>query len=149
TIQSLDGVEGAVDLGEGLLTRDGWYVIDDSKGHLLTEDWVMSRPKNSSTDWYLFGYGSDYKAALKALTHIGGAVPIPRKYALGVWYSRYWPYTSEEYREIVKEYQQHDFPLDVIVLDMDWHKEGWTGWSWNRKLLPDAEELLAWFHEQR
>src|SRR5208283_345759 len=26
--------------------------------------------------------------------------------------------------------------------------DGWTGWSWNRKLLPDAEELLKWFHAQ-
>ena len=31
---------------------------------------------------------------------------------------------------------------------MDWHKDGWTGWSWNRKLLPDAEKLLQWLHEQ-
>ena len=73
---------------------------------------------------------------------------MPRKYSLGVWYSRYWPYTSKEFRQIVEEYTQHGFPLDVIVLDMDWHKDGWTGWSWNRDLLPDAEDLLKWFHQQ-
>jgi hypothetical protein len=33
-------------------------------------------------------------------------------------------------------------------MDMDWHRDGWTGWSWNRKLLPDAEALLPWFHSQ-
>jgi len=34
----------------------------------------------------------------------------------------------------------------VLVLDMDWHKPGWTGWSWNRELIPDPDDLLAWLH---
>ena len=148
TARTLDGVTGPFDLGQGIISRDGWYLLDDSKSDLLTSDWVMQRPQNSGTDWYLFGYGSDYHAALKSLTAVGGAVPMPRRYALGAWYSRYWPYTSAQYRQIIDEYKQHDFPIDNIVMDMDWHKDGWTGWSWNRKLLPDAEELLAWFHKQ-
>lgn len=148
TIRTLDGADGAEDLGEGLLSRDGWYLLDDSHSDLLTKDWVQMRPTDAGTDWYLFGYGDDYKAALKSLTTVGGPVPMPRKYALGAWYSRYWPFSSSDYRQLVAEYGQHDFPLDNMVLDMDWHRDGWTGWSWNRKLLPDAEELLPWLHSQ-
>lgn len=149
TIRTLDGARGPENLGEGLISRDGWFLLDDSRRPLLTSDWVESRPMDAGTDWYLFGYGNDYKGALKSLTAISGPVPLPRKYALGSWYSRYWPYSSADYREIVKEYAQNDFPLDNMVMDMDWHKEGaWTGWSWNRKLLPDAEDLLKWFHNQ-
>ena len=148
TIRTLDGVRGPVDLGEGVISRDGWYLLDDSKSPLLTADWVRSRPADAGTDWYLFGYGDDYHAALKSLTAAGGAVPLPRKYLMGAWYSRYWPFSSDDYRQLVKEYAQHDFPLDNMVLDMDWHKDGWTGWSWNRKLLPDAESLLPWLHSQ-
>jgi len=148
TIRTLDGLRGPVDLGQGVLSRDGWFLLDDSTTPLLTTDWVQSRPADSGADWYLFGYGDDYHAALRSLTAVGGPVPLPRKYVLGAWYSRYWPYTSPEFRQIVNEYTAHDFPLDNIVLDMDWHKDGWTGWSWNRKLLPDAEALLPWFHSQ-
>lgn len=148
TIRTLDGVSGPVDLGQGLLSRDGWYLLDDSRSPILTSDWVQSRPVGSGTDWYLFGYGDDYKAALKSLAVIGGPVPLPRKYALGAWYSRYWAYSSADYRQIVGEYAAHDFPLDNMVLDMDWHRDGWTGWSWNRTLLPDAEQLLPWLHAQ-
>ena len=148
TARTLDGATGPFDLGQGVLSRDGWYLLDDSRSPLLTTDWVQSRPKTAGTDWYLFGYGDDYRAALKSLTAIGGPVPLPRKYALGVWYSRYWPFSSDDYRKIVREYGQHDFPLDNMVLDMDWHEDGWTGWSWNRKLLPDAETLLPWLHSQ-
>ncbi len=146
TTRTLDGARGPVDVGQGLLSRDGWYLLDDSTDLLLTGDWVSARPKTAGQDWYLFGYGSNYRAALKSLTAVGGDVPLPRKNLLGTWFSRYWAFSSTDYRNIVEEYKQHDFPLDNIVLDMDWHKDGWTGWSWNRKLLPDAEKLLADFH---
>jgi alpha-glucosidase (family GH31 glycosyl hydrolase) len=161
TLRTLDGVSGPTDVGEGILSRDGWYLLDDSKTPLLTDDgWVRSRHKDAGIDWYLFGYGSDYRAALKSLTTISGPVPLPRKYQLGVWYSRYWPYTSKDYRDIVNEYAEHDFPLDVIVMDMDWHitdlpgvkrahaGQIWTGYTWDKKLIPDPDELLKWFHEQ-
>lgn len=149
TLTTLDGLRGPHPIGEGLLARDGWHVVDDSRRHLLINGWATTREKlglRDNTDWYLFAYGDDYAAALQALAVIAGRVPMPRKYALGAWYSRYWPYTSDEFRGIVDEFEVHGFPLDVLVLDMDWHKPGWTGWSWNRELLPDAEDLVAWLH---
>jgi alpha-glucosidase (family GH31 glycosyl hydrolase) len=148
TLETLDRVRGRVALPDGLLSRDGWYLHDDSGTHLIVDGWAAARPARvrGNTDWYFFGYGTDYRAALRGLASASGPAPMPRRYALGSWYSRYWPYTSGEYREIVGEYDRRGYPLDVIVMDMDWHKPGWTGWSWNRELLPDAEELLRWFH---
>ncbi len=149
TLSTLDGLRGPHPIGEGLLARDGWHVVDDSHRHVLVDGWAATRESvglAGNTDWYLFAYGNDYAAALQALTIIAGRVPMPRKYALGAWYSRYWPYTSDEFRGIVDEFEVHGFPLDVLVLDMDWHKPGWTGWSWNRELIPDPEDLLSWLH---
>lgn len=151
TLPTLDNLEGPVDLGLGLLSRDGYFLLDDSGTPVLHRNsgWAQSRPENASTvDWYFFGYGLDFQAALQSLMAVSGRVPMPRRYALGSWYSRFWPHTSQEFRDIVAEFKQHGYPLDVIVLDMDWHKKGWTGWSWNRHLLPDAEDLLKWFHEE-
>lgn len=156
TVETLDGVRGPVAIGEGLLARDGWQVIDDSHGHLLVDGWVAARTwrgiAKASVDWYLFAYGLDFGAALAALARVAGPVPTPRRAALGSWYSRYWPHTSAEFRGIVADYHQHGIPLDIMVLDMDWHsgsaRDRWTGWSWNRELLPDAEELVAWLHSQ-
>jgi alpha-glucosidase (family GH31 glycosyl hydrolase) len=147
--RNLDEAKGPVPMEQGLLSREGWHVIDDSTRPLLVDGWVADRPADHGTDWFLFGYGLDYKAALKALTAVGGSVPLPRRYALGSWYSRWWPHTSDDYRRIVREYHEHGFPLDVLVMDMDWHKpDDWTGYSWNRKLFPDAEEYLKWVHAQ-
>jgi len=162
TAETLDGWVGARALEPGLLSRDGWFLLDDSTGPLQVDGWVQSR-SNRGCDWYLFGYGQDYRAALQAFAAIAGTVPLPRRYTLGSWYSRYWPYTSADYRQIVKEYAAKEFPLDVVVMDMDWHitnqreafgptappdGQVWTGFTWDRKLLPDAEKLLQWFHQQ-
>ncbi len=160
TLRTLDQCFGPVDLPNGIISRSGWAIVDDSKTPVLSHNWVASRKNQHELDWYLFGYGLDYRAALKSLAAISGPVPLPRKNLFGIWYSRYWPYTSDDYRKIVQEYSDHDFPLDNIVMDMDWHitkapgaKTGykdmvWTGYTWNRDLLPDAEALLKWFHQQ-
>jgi hypothetical protein len=162
TAETLDGWRGPRRLPHGLLSRDGWFLLDDSAGPLIEDGWVASRGPRGC-DWYLFGYGTDYRAAFQAFAAVAGPVPLPRRYALGAWYSRYWPYSSDDYRRIVQEYDERDFPLDVMVMDMDWHindvrrtrnakgtggGQVWTGYTWDRELLPDAEELLAWFHRQ-
>jgi alpha-glucosidase (family GH31 glycosyl hydrolase) len=149
TLRTLDQARGKMPLGEGVLSRDGWYLLDDSNEPIIHEDWIQERPAGHIIDWYLFSYGTNYKLGLKLLTKISGNIPLPPRYSLGSWYSRYWPYSSDEYRKIVDEYKDNDFPLDIMVLDMDWHKDGWTGWSWNRKLLPDAEKLLKDLHKKK
>ncbi len=149
TVRTLDQARGRLDIGEGLLSRDGWYLLDDSNEPIFKDDWITDRSAGHIHDWYLFCYGNDFKKAFQMFTKISGTVPLPRKYSLGSWYSRYWPYSSKDYREIIKEYEDHNYPLDIMVLDMDWHKDGWTGWSWNRKLLPDAEKLLQDIHKEK
>lgn len=157
TITTLDRKAGPVPLGEGVLSRDGWYVLDDSKSHLFEGDWIGTRPTGGNVDWYLFGYGDDYRAALRGMTAIGGAVPMPRKYTLGIWYSRYWSFTTDGFKQIVKEYAEHGFPLDTMVLDMGWHLNAappgmhvdtWTGYTWDKALIPDPAALIAWLHGQ-
>jgi glycosyl hydrolase family 31/uncharacterized protein DUF5110 len=145
TTRTLDRWTGAGRLDDGVLSRAGWFRLDDSQGHLLEDGWVRARDSDEE-DFYLFAYGRDYRAGLASLTAIGGAVPLPRRSVLGAWYSRYWPYTADELEAIVDEYDGHDFPLDAVVLDMDWHLAGWTGWTWNRDLIPDPPGLLADLH---
>ena len=161
TIPTLDSVQGPERLGDGLLSRDGWFVLKDTTT-LLPDGWFQKRPPGG-LDWYLFGYGLDYRSALKSMTAVGGPVPIPRKYTLGIWFSHWWPYTAEDFKNIVLDYGKHDFPLDVLVMDMDWHNtdgtvlpaghkvrrdELWTGYTWNKKLIPDPAGLLKWIHDQ-
>lgn len=173
TLATLDGVDGYRTVGDGVLSRSGWFVFDDSDGVPVRDGWLMLHAKRRETDLYLFSYGLDYKKALKTLFYVSGRVPLPRKYMLGSWYSRWWAYTAEELLSIVQEYDENDFPLDVMVLDMDWHHHdwkyrdneecrhhratygwghagnlGWTGYSWNRNLIPEPRRLIEALHSR-
>ena len=82
----------------GILSRDGWALVDESSRHVLEKDnsswgeWVTSRPDGRRYDWYLFAYGHDYEDALLDFTKVAGKIPLPPKYAFGYWWSRYWKY---------------------------------------------------------
>lgn len=148
--RTLDGCRGEAALDPGILSRSGWALHDDSAAVRFdpVTGWVRPGPAGPLQDWYFFGYGHDYKAALADYAGFGGAVPMIPRWALGAWWSRYWPYRDEDLRRLVAEFAEHDFPLDVLVIDMDWHLEGWTGYSWNRALFPDPPGLLAWLRAQ-
>ncbi|HEY8130708.1 MAG TPA: hypothetical protein VII12_02360, partial [Thermoanaerobaculia bacterium] len=92
TIRTLDGVKGSTPLGAGLISRDGWVVIDDSDRPLFDNSdwpWVMERPKGKRQDLYLFAYGHDYKQALYDYTLVAGKIPLPPRFTFGTWWSRY------------------------------------------------------------
>ena len=160
-VETLDRVTGEIPMQNGLLSRDGWYVIDDERSDLLVDGWLCPRDTKSHVqDQYCFVYGNDYKAALADLGAISGRVPMTRKYIHGVWYCRYWDYTSEEFLSIIDGYEENDFPLDNLVFDMGWHtydarigtghagSRSWTGYTWERKRIPDPGALIAEVHRR-
>ena len=148
--RTLDGCTGDAALEEGLLSRSGWALFDDSNTLLFDPDgWVGRRASQPYQDWYFFGYGHDYKAALTDYIQFGGRIPLIPRYALGAWWSRYWAYSAQDLMDLVNEFEAHDVPLDVLVVDMDWHTpDAWTGYTWNRELFPDPPGLLKWVHEK-
>ncbi len=104
TLATLDGIMPDVPVEDGILSRDGWFVVEDSKKPFLKDGWISKNTLKSNTDLYLFAYGDDYKKALRDLFFVSGAAELPRKYVFGSWYSRWWPYTDEEIKNIVKGY---------------------------------------------
>ncbi len=185
TTRTLDGALGdktREPIEPGLVSRAGWTLVDDSARPLFDSTdfrflngenspwpWAMARPANEApgkyTDWYFFGYGHDYKQALGDFVRVAGRIPLPPRFAFGVWWSRYWAYSDQELDDLVKGFRENDTPLDVLVIDMDWHlnKEqlqeqgdvdksgyelGWTGYSWNKVLFPDPDAFLKHLHEE-
>ena len=52
------------------------------------DGWIAGRGANKS-DVYLFGYGLEYRAALKAFFTVSGPPPLIPRWSLGNWWSRY------------------------------------------------------------
>lgn len=134
-----------VDLGKGLLSQSGWSVIDDSKNILIDKEtgWITERHDGKKQDLYFLGYGNDYKNALKDAAELFGRQPLPPRYAFGYWWSRYWAYTDKEIEGLIEHFDMMKVPIDVMVIDMDWHLEGWTGYTWDKRYFPDPKEFLA------
>ena len=148
------------DMEKGLLSRAGWAIIDESPktkrgdgsttfAMAPTEDgflWWGEPVDKNATDWYFLGYGHEYRKCLGDFIKVAGRVPMPPKYIFGYWYSRYWAYKQTEFQQIIRDAENNDVPMDVLIMDMDWHKSGWTGWSWNKTLIPTPKNLINYMH---
>lgn len=156
TARTLDMVNGSCELGLGLMSLEGWSVLDDSNTLLLDENgWVCPRTEKG-LDFYFFGYQSDEKGCLRDYYHLTGKTPMLPRFALGNWWSRYYEYSEESYLKLMKRFEKENVPFSVAVIDMDWHKvqidpkygSGWTGFSWNRELFPDPKRFIDALHEK-
>lgn len=156
TVRTLDHADGAILLDKGIMSRDGYSYLDDSNAFLYQKDTdsFVAR-ENSVIDGYLFCYGRDYQRALSDFYKLTGPTPLLPRFSLGNWWSRYYKYTQKTYQELMQKFDDKKIPINVSVLDMDWHKvdipqeygSGWTGYSWNKELFPKHQELLDWLHE--
>lgn len=156
TARTLDEADGAVALEDGILSHNGFSVLDDSKSLIIDEDgWVTPREGNR-IDTYFFGYGRDYLECLKDFFRLCGETPLIPRFALGNWWSRYHKYTDTEYKELMERFEKEGIPFSVAVIDMDWHLvdidpkygSGWTGYTWNREFFPDPKEFMDWLHKK-
>lgn len=154
--RTLDGVDGALPLEDGVLSKHGVAMVDDSATVLIEPGGWFTDREPGSLDLYVFCYGRDYRAALRSFYRVTGKQPLLPRFALGNWWSRYHPYTADEYTALMDRFAAERLPFTVGVIDMDWHPvqidpelgSGWTGYSWNRELFPDPESFLAGLHER-
>lgn len=165
TTRTLDNGRGDSKRGElenGILSRGGWALIDESASAKRGDgsrtfafepmeeggmDWAKPLADESATDWYILCYGHDYKKALGDYVKIAGRIPMPPDYMFGYWYSKYQRYTAQDFMDITMDIENNRIPIDIMIMDMDWHKDGWTGWSWNTSLIPDPKGLINWMHQ--
>lgn len=168
TARTLDEADGRIPLGDGVISRDGWAVLDDSRSNLIIETntvngtpnpfgtWVSPRD-HDETDLYFFGYGHRYIEAVRDFYRLTGPTPLLPRFALGNWWSRYYRYSQDEYLQLMDRFKREGIPFTTSVIDMDWHRvddvdpkygSGWTGYSWNRTLFPDPTAFLRGLHER-
>ena len=110
-----------IKLEDGVVSKSGVGVHDDTKSLILGSDGRLSLRDDDDSDCYVFAYGKDFRGAIQALFAISGRVPLIPRYALGNWWSRYHDYTQEEYQNLILRFEEENIPFSVSVVDMDWH----------------------------
>ena len=170
TYRTLDGVNGACRLDDGIISTSGVAVLDDSKSLIVKNNKLYKR--DNCLDLYYFAYGNNYQEALDAFYKLTGNVPLIPRFALGNWWSRYHAYSDDEYIELIEKFKEKNIPINVSVIDMDWHYvdnkkefdhdyllvnkdvdyinmyyDGWTGYSWNKHLFKDYRKFLSYLKD--
>ena len=156
TVRTLDGVDGAVPLEDGLQSVEGYSVLEDSNSYLIRDDGELTGRTQEEIDIYFFGYGNCYRKCLQDYFMLTEQTPLLPRYALGNWWSRFHRYTETEYLDLMGRFEAYGIPLTVAVIDMDWHLtdiepkygSGWTGYTWNRELFPDPERFMEKLHHK-
>ncbi len=132
----------------GILDRAGYRLLDDTQSAVWTSDgWVAPRASGGDVqDGYLFVYGHDYTQALRDLNRLTGPSPLLPEYTFGVWFSRYYAYTTSDYENtLIPAFRANHVPLDTLSVDTDWKSPNqWDGWEWNPALFPDPAAFLKW-----
>jgi alpha-glucosidase (family GH31 glycosyl hydrolase) len=132
----------------GILDQAGYRLLDDSQSAVWTANgWVTPRTAGGDVqDGYLFAYGHDYQQALADLNRLTGDSPLLPEYTFGVWFSRYYPYTTSDYENtLIPAFRANHVPLDTLSVDTDWKDPNqWDGWEWNSSLFPDPQSFLSY-----
>jgi len=129
----------------GLISRQGWVVVNDSNNYALNSDSWWDGPNKDEEDLYFFGHGLEYKKALGDFVSVAGVIAMPPRYMFGTMWTRWYNLDNNDVLKIVEDYQSRLIPLDVFILDMDWHtKDEWGGYTFDKRLFPHPEATLSW-----
>lgn len=141
-----------------LFSRSGWTVFDDTPSPMIDPNdpdgwWQLDQPNANKQDWYFFGHGLDYIAALRDYRAVGGVIPMLPRQVFGTWWTRWFNYNTNGIKDVVDNFRMYSLPLDVLVYDMNWHTkdgspDGWTGYSWDERVLPNHQQLNNWLKAQ-
>lgn len=97
--------------------------------------------ETSDYDLYLLSGGNENAICKEFRTLIGRSY-IPPKWAFGLAQSRWGYKTEEDVREVARQYKEHDLPLDMICMDIEYMQD-YADFTVNKERFPDLTKLSA------
>lgn len=96
---------------------------------------------------YVVVAGDTYPGILENYTAVTGRQPLPPRWALGNFASRFGYRNDAEVRATAAKFKQSGFPVDALILDLYWFGPDIKGHmgnlAWDKKAFPDPEGLIA------
>lgn len=90
---------------------------------------------------YLLSGGNENAICKEFRTLIGRSY-IPPRWAFGLAQSRWGYKTEEDVREVARQYKEHDLPLDMICMDIEYMQD-YADFTVNKERFPDLAKLSA------
>lgn len=100
-------------------------------------------------DAYLLLANEDAPLLRKLYVELTGRSELVRFKTLGFWNSRYYKYDEKSAKAMIKAHEEHNIPLDNMVIDTDWRKasDRGIGYDIDTELFPDMKGFFDFAHE--
>ena len=130
-----------------LFGRDGYALLNDTNSSFMSNNWIdINYANKNDQDWYFFGHGINYIQAIYDFVQISGNVPLVPRFGLGSIHCRWYDYSDLQLKEAIENLESRYFPIDVNIIDMDWHIYGpWGAYTYNEHLIPFSNLTQSWY----
>ncbi|WP_298634013.1 TIM-barrel domain-containing protein [uncultured Umboniibacter sp.] len=95
--------------------------------------------------------GDSLQSLVRNYVKTTGYQPLPPRWSLGLYASRFGYHSEQEAREVVAAFKEQDFPLDAIVLDLYWFGKEMKGTmgnlEWDADNWPTPGKMISDFQD--
>ncbi|WP_445710637.1 TIM-barrel domain-containing protein [Flavobacterium sp.] len=124
----------------------GYLDLDSKKNNTLTYETISGRKT------YQIIVGDTWEDLVSNYTLLTGRQPLPPRWALGNFSSRFGYHSEAEARKTIQKFKDEKIPIDAIILDLYWFGKEMKGTMGNlevfRDSFPNFEKMVADFKEQ-
>jgi alpha-D-xyloside xylohydrolase len=105
-------------------------------------DAVEASVQGSGLEVYVFSGRTPLEVVQRYNLYCGGGV-LPPKWGLGFWHRMNTQSTTEDVLEDIQNFDQYNFPIDVIGLESGWQNFAYPGsFDWDSVRFPDPKKFV-------
>jgi alpha-glucosidase (family GH31 glycosyl hydrolase) len=119
----------------------GYLDLDSKKDNTLAYETISGRKT------YQVIVGDSWTDLISNYTDLTGKQPLPARWTLGNFSSRFGYHTQEEVEKTIKKFEDDNIPVDAIILDLYWFGKEMKGTmgnlDWEKETFPNPDKMIA------
>ena len=124
----------------------GFLDLDSDHSNTVTYETISGRKT------YQLIVGDSWEKIVGNYTLLTGRQPLPPRWALGNFSSRFGYHSQKEVEEIIQGFKEDSIPVDAVILDLYWFGKEMKGTMGNlefeRDSFPEPEKMISRLAEQ-
>jgi len=119
----------------------GYLDLDSKKDNTLAYETISGKKT------YQVIVGDSWTNLISNYTDLTGKQPLPARWTLGNFSSRFGYHSQEEVEKTIKKFEDDKIPVDAIILDLYWFGKEMKGTmgnlDWEKETFPNPEKMIA------
>ncbi len=119
----------------------GYLDLDSKKDNTLAYETISGRKT------YQVILGDSWTDLISNYTSLTGKQPLPPRWALGNFSSRFGYHSQEEVEKTIRKFEENQIPVDAIILDLYWFGKSIKGTmgnlDWDKDNFSNPDKMIA------